>query len=203
MIQIEGLWWPDDVGEKWRHAFKHVKALEASIALCAQHRTAVQAGGNIGLWPRRMADVFTQVFTFEPEPLSYECLIRNVPERVMCTGIALGAEYGRCGIERRSLGSHQVVLDNDSVTVAPLDWLALHDLDLLQLDIEGYEWHALFGAEETIRRCRPIIHLELRDFTAQYGSSDAEVRALLDGWGYREVTQLPGNDVVFQHREAA
>jgi FkbM family methyltransferase len=33
-------------------------------------------------------------------------------------------------------------------------------VSILQLDVEGYEQHALSGALETIRRCRPILILE-------------------------------------------
>lgn len=196
MIRQHGLWWPDDVGQKWAHALKHVKALEFAIAACAQRRTAIQAGGNIGLWPKRLAEVFDQVYTFEPEPISRACLERNVPPHVMVSPYALGAEAGVCGIERRSLGSHQVI-PGDSVRVIPIDALALRDVDLLQLDVEGYEWHALMGARETLAACHPVIHLELRGFTQQYGQTDAAVRDLLGTLGYRLVSEQPGHDFVF------
>lgn len=200
MKQIRGTWWPDDVGEKWQHALRHLRSIEWAIARCPRKRTAVQAGGNIGLWPRRLADVFARVITFEPDATSCACLLLNTADvagRVDVQSAALGAEPGRCAVQHRSLGSHQIV-EGDEVRVTTIDSLGLTDLDFLQLDIEGYEWHALKGATETLARCRPLIQVELRGFTEKYGASDAAVRTLLAGFGYQEVSRQRGNDVVFE-----
>lgn len=197
MKQIRGLFWPADVGEKWRHAFRHVQSVEWAIAQCPRKRTALQAGGNVGLWPRRLAEVFARVITFEPDATSCACLLLNVPTQVQVRSEALGQAPARCSVQRRSLGSHQVV-DGQDIEMTTIDALELQDLDFLQLDIEGYEWHALMGARETIARCRPLIQVELRDFTRKYGQSDAAVRALLASLGYREASRQPGNDVVFK-----
>jgi FkbM family methyltransferase len=194
---IDGLYWPDDVAGKWKHSLKHVKSVEWAMAACRQHRTAVQAGGNIGIWPRRMAEVFDRVYTFEPEPISRACLERNVFKNVTVSAAALGAMNGRCSIERKSLGSHCVTEGSD-VPMVTLDSYELQDLDLLQLDVEGYEWHALMGAVATIIRCHPLIQVELRGFTQQYGHSDTAVRKLLASLGYQVVTEQPGNDFVFR-----
>lgn len=201
MIKIKGLYWPDDVAEKWKHSLRHVQSLEWSLARCAGRRTAVQAGGNMGLWPRRMAEAgFAKVITFEPDAISRECLQKNVPAGVIVRPEALGAIPGRCSIEHRSLGSHNVTVGTD-VDVVTVDGLELVDVDLLQLDLEGYEWHAMKGAVETIERCRPLIQVELRDFTLKYGRSDVEVFELLRSMGYRVVSQQPGNDYVFESRQ--
>lgn len=197
MIQIHGLFWPTDVGDKWRHSLKHVRSLEWAIAHCPRKRTAVQAGGNVGLWPRRLAQVFSRVITFEPDAISRECLQRNVPANVSVFPCALGAGAGVCDIERASLGSHRVIA-GDRVPVLPVDAFELPDLDFLQLDVEGFEWFALDGAARTVLRCRPLIQVELRNFGAQYSKTDADVRVLLESWGYREASQQPGNDVVFE-----
>lgn len=198
MRQIAGFFWPDDVAEKWRHSLKHVQALDWTLQRCKGRRTAVQAGGNIGLWPRRMAEAgFRRVLTFEPDDQSRACLEKNVPAHVEVFSCALGAEAGLCSIHHRSLGSHRVV-EGASVKVVPIDDFGLSQVDLLQLDIEGYEWHALRGAAETIRRCRPLIHIELRGFGEKYEVSDMAVRGLIGSFGYKLVKELPGNDFVFE-----
>lgn len=198
MRTIQGLCWPDDVQDKWRHSLKHVHSLEWAIARCQQRRTAVQAGGNMGLWPRRLADVFDRVISFEPDDISRACCFANVPPSVEVRSEALGSEPGVVAIERESLGSHHVSEHGYIVPVTTVDALNLTDLDLLQLDVEGYEWHALAGAVETLKRCRPLVQIELRNFTERYGKSDVEVRALLAELGYREISQQPGNDFVFE-----
>lgn len=196
MTQIHGIYWPDSVGEDYRHALAHVGGIEWAITHCRQKRTAVQAGGNIGLWPRRLAEVFARVITFEPDAISRACLERNLPASVAVYAEALGAVAGVCGIKHRGLGSHRVV-DGQDVTITTVDSLGLDDLDYLQLDVEGYEWHALKGAEATINRCRPVIQVELRNFTEKYGQTDAAVLQMLKGFGYLEVSRQSGSDVVF------
>lgn len=199
MIQIDGIWWPDGTREsECQHALTHVKSLEWSLARCKQRRTAVQAGGNIGLWPRRMAQSFHRVVTFEPDGVSRACLALNVPDNVEVRSTALGSEAGTCGIKHRGLGSHNVI-DGDACAVVPLDALGLHDVDLLQFDVEGYEGHALKGAEATINRRHPLIQVELRDGPlARHGSSADGIRGWLSRLGYRQVSKQQGSDFVFE-----
>lgn len=199
MILIEGVWWPDDVGRKWKHSLKHVRSLEHAIALVPQRRTAVQAGGNIGLWPHRLAQIFRRVVTFEPDPIARACLEKNVQPHVEIRPEAVGATLSRCGILHSSLGSHHVTR-GDEVPIVPIDSLAIEDLDLLQLDVEGYELEALRGAASTIDRCGPIVQVELRGFVSRYGGADSDVVAFLAGLGYKEVSKQPGNDFVYERR---
>lgn len=198
MIQINGLWWPDDVGDRWRHSLRHVQSLEYILQRCRRKRTAIQAGGNVGIWPRRMYLAgFQRVITFEPDAISRACLEKNVPPGVSVRHEALGSAPGRCAIARKSLGSHRVV-DGDDVDVVTVDSLDLRDVDLLQLDLEGYELHALRGAQLTLDRCRPMVQVELAGFTAKYGASDVDVFDLLRRRGYRIAAQQIGSDYVFE-----
>jgi FkbM family methyltransferase len=203
VIRVEGLWWPDDVAGKWRHALKHLHSLDWALQRLASRgrpmRTAVQAGGNVGLWPQRMAERgFARVVSFEPDATCRACLARNVSFRVQVRPEALGEARHPSGLRRASLGSHALVPGGEGVDVMPLDELCLTDVDLLQLDVEGYEWHALAGATETLARCKPLVQVELREFTRSYGRSDREVTALLAAHGYRQVALQPGNDVVYE-----
>jgi FkbM family methyltransferase len=199
MIRQAGYWWPDDVGDAWRHALRHVGSLEWAIAACRERRTAVQAGGNVGLWPRRLAESFARVYTFEPDARARACLEKNVLANVIVSAAAVGERAGVCALDHRGLGSHRII-EGDAVPVVPIDDLALTDCDLLQLDIEGYEWHALAGARATLARCRPIVQVELRGFTNKYGQTDQAVRHLLAGLEYRLACERPGSDFVFVPR---
>ncbi len=197
MTVINGLHWPDDVGDTYKHALEHVKGVEWAIQHCPQKRVALQAGGNVGLWPRRLSMVFDRVLTFEPDAVSRECLLANVPDSVVVRSSALGAEMGFCGLKHRGLGSHRII-DGDDVPMVPIDALGLDVLDYLQLDIEGYEYHALKGAIKTIGRCHPLIQVELRGFATKYGTTTGATVELLTALGYREVSKQSGSDVVFR-----
>lgn len=197
------LTWPADTAEHQKqHALRHVKALDFTIGLCKRKRTAIQAGGNIGLWPLRLAKEFQTVVTFEPEPVSRACLEMNVAgvTNIYVRKEALGEAEGTCAMERRSLGSH-LVRRGDSIDIVPLDKFEFQSVDLLQLDIEGYELRALNGAIEMIKRCRPILHIEMRDLATEYGSSDSEVAAFIAALKYERVPMKPGPDQVFRYAE--
>ena len=53
--------------------------------------------------------------------------------------------------------SHFDAESEDEVRVDALDNLLHQDVDLIKMDIEGAEMHALSGAQETIRRCHPVL----------------------------------------------
>jgi FkbM family methyltransferase len=172
------------------YTLKHVRMLEETLGLCKHFRTAVQAGGSIGYWPRRMAERFELVYTFEPEPLIRECLVKNLAGyNVIVRPEALGPEKTRCAISRRGFGSH-VVVEGDDIDMVTIDSLAIEDLDLLQLDIEGFEIHALIGGSDTIVRCRPVIQVEV------LGDMDP-IASFMRDHAYRLALTLGGRDHVF------
>ena len=59
-----------------------------------------------------------------------------------------------------------------------LDSLELPRVDLIKIDVEGMEAEALDGASETIKRCNPILYMEV------IKSDKAAIRAALEGEGY-------------------
>lgn len=194
-----GIWWPDGSEPAWAHALDHVRSVEWALAHCAKRRVAIQAGGNIGLWPKRIAEVFERVYSFEPEPVSLECLQRNAPANVVVTPYALGDETGWCDIKRKGLGSNKVK-PGGTIPIHTIDsgFVDL-DVDFIQLDVEGYEWHVLNGARQTLASQHPLVQVELREsMLNQFGKTAHEVRSLLAEFGYREVSRQQGSDVVFQ-----
>ena len=76
--------------------------------------------------------------------------------------------------------------------------MGLMDVDLIQLDVEGYELRALRGAELTIRRTWPVVMVELKGLGARLGDPDEAVVAWLEGMGYRSAGSRH-NDRWFTH----
>jgi len=201
---VQDYYWPTRIKTAcFANSFHYVKHADFAISLARPGGVAVQAGGNIGLWPLRMAasGKFKQVVTFEPEPMLFMCLLENTrrDKRVSPLCSALGEKLHRADIRKRSLAAHRIV-EGEKVQVVPLDDANLKDVTLIQLDIEGYELRALNGAFHTINRWRPVIQVELGGLGIKngYGDSDADVRAFMKEQGYREVRKI-GHDVVFSH----
>ena len=75
------------------------------------------------------------------------------------------------------VGEHRV-----TVPLRRLDEFGLDDLTAVKLDAEGAEYEVLRGAVETLRRCRPVLSIEIEE-RHRPGSTWA-VPAFLDALGY-------------------
>lgn len=97
---------------------------------------------------------------------------------IMPARIDIGGEDG----EHRG-GSSKIALAGQATALTRIDALGLDDLSLLQLDVEGFELHALNGARETVDRCSPVILVEDNDNTC---------RTFFNETGYVSCGTIPG-----------
>ena len=59
--------------------FPHVdEFVQRATSMLASLEICIQAGACIGLVPIRYAQEFEEVITFEPLPITYNCLIKNI-----------------------------------------------------------------------------------------------------------------------------
>jgi len=177
----KGFAWPD-----YSHDCGILDTSDAQIAIeeCKLHRTVIQAGGNCGAWPKRFAEDFQRVITFEPDLLNFKCLMQNVTEKnIFPFRAALGCKTGYCeiyAVAKTNCGDLRVKKGND-IPVMTIDSLQIPDCDLIYLDIQGLEYDALRGAIETIKTNRPIVVYEW----ANLGENPASLMARL-GYKYEK-----------------
>jgi FkbM family methyltransferase len=188
-INSDGWLWPKGDRFTWPTVRQELAEIPELVSLCRERRVCIQAGGNGGLWPKELAGIFEQVYTFEPDPILFRCLVNNVPhENVVFTNAAVGGASGFIAVDRwmgaQNPGANRVKAGGVIPQVA-IDGYGFESVDLIQLDIEGYELNALKGAQDTIMRCRPVVCIELRDHSHHFGTSDEEIRNWLRGQGYR------------------
>ncbi|MSQ98123.1 MAG: FkbM family methyltransferase [Xanthomonadales bacterium] len=174
--------------------------LGASLDLCKQFRTAVQAGGNVGVYPMAMAQKFKRVYAVEPDSANYEAMTINTitQPKVFIRRAAFGKDHGRAAIDQiypDNIGAHQIK-EGTEFDVLPIDSLGVTDCDLLQLDIEGCEHLAILGALKTIKASWPVITLELKGHGERYGYTDDDTINLLAGMGYK-IADRVNRDVIF------
>ena len=188
-----------DVGHVHEHVLPHVP--EERRFVC------VQAGGAVGVWPKLLAREFETVYTFEPNPESFRCLCHNVPElNVVKFNAALGKLPGLVKMAAPeytnddNIGAYRVYFTHDAyVPTLALDSFAFERLDLLYLDLEGFEQQAIAGAMDTIEACRPVIVLEDKvACTVHYGYQPGEIEAeLKERFGYTALDRFQGGrDVI-------
>jgi len=202
MTRIEnGFVWPERDIHCHRAVFRSLDDLDLAMSLCKDRRTAIQAGGNCGVWPARMAETFNRVVTFEPDAENYGCLVQNVPDNVDAHRAALGQAPGKVGLQRdpRNCGAYQVE-DLGHIPMVRIDDVVrefdVRNVDLICLDIEGYEIPALMGASLTLAEFHPVIQIEDKGLSDRYGypKGAAEVW-LAENFGY-EVRHRVNRDVI-------
>jgi FkbM family methyltransferase len=165
------------------------------------HRVILQAGGNVGFYVKKYSDIFDQVYTFEPEPLSFFCLNLNVTKsNVYKYQACLGDThecvnlFNACETPLGHGGSH--ITGPGLTPTLMIDDLNLQICDLIHLDIEGYEKKALLGGVKTIQRCKPVIVLEnYAPWLARYGTNIGEIEELLTSFDYKFIEEVQGDRV--------
>lgn len=167
--------------------------LDLAVSRCVAKRTVIQAGGNAGMYPVRLAESFARVITAEPDPLNFRCLDANLTgvEHVECINAAFGSERGTIAVTKwaPNSGCGRIVPGREAPLMR-IDDLGVDDCDMIQLDVEGFELAALMGAMQTIDDCRPLIMLEMR-------GHGADPTDFLCTMGYR-MTANSGTDVIFE-----
>ncbi len=143
----------------------------------------------------------SHVLAFEPLPASFSRLqeaagaLPNVTLRQEALGDSTGEAELRLPVVdgsaneqwasiAKQYGGYGPRVAEQSLTVPlrRLDEFALGDLTAVKLDAEGAEYEVLRGGAETLRRCRPVLSIEIEE-RHRPGSTWA-VPAFLDALGY-------------------
>lgn len=152
-----------------------------------------------------------RIWAFEPNHENYRCakitLDLNDIRNVQLMNAGLGAECGRSAIQTRDetgkpLGGASHIVQNPDIgrgleeaSIVSVDEIVPSDrsISIIQLDVEGYEQEALTGALDSIRRCLPILVLEVRPSSTLPASQwfSETILAL----GYRRTGDVHGNQV--------
>lgn len=190
--------------EALKYAIRDLGNLDRAVAMTRGRTAAVQAGGNLGVYPKRLAESFSAVYTFEPSQDCMSVLMANAPApNVIAIRAAVGFERKLVGLSRErrdgKRNAHEGITYVSGTGLVPtlrIDDLALPVCDLIALDVEGMELDALEGAVETIHRCRPVLLVEINKNVAFLGLTAEDVRGWIREQDYAFVERL-GSDELF------
>lgn len=169
---------------------------------------AIDVGANVGwhtLLMGRQVGNGGRVFAIEANPSVRNQLARNIElnrldqvEIVPCAAAEFAKTlrfFGPSADDPRSGDGHVVAIADRqsellSVEARTLDAIvterSLIRIDLIKIDVEGYEWPVLQGGEQTIVRFRPCILFEFDSAYAGRGDgSTQKLAAFFDRHGYR------------------
>ena len=120
-----------------------------------------------------------RVFTFEPNPLMYQCTLQTIVlnnlNNVSLYKQALGERNCKSSLKNidesgLEMGPRSEIGEGIRIDMIKLDNFLHEKIDLIHLDLEGYEFEALKGAKELIEKNKPIIVLEIDARAVDYNN---------------------------------
>lgn len=167
-------------------------------AILTEGATFVDVGANLGYFTRiasRLVGPSGSVIAVEPAPAAYRLLRLNSAdlENVTVVNKALAEKQGTANFYVRKKGDMSSLSEDSSadaivVEISTLDRVlaGCRKVDLIKIDVEGFELGVIKGGLETIKKHRPIIYFEfIEEFAERLGFAFADFASVLVPLGYR------------------
>jgi FkbM family methyltransferase len=164
---------------------------------------AIDVGANIGETALELAKRVGpsgRVFAFEPDPLMRNKFNKNFSfnqwAKIQLEPWALSdvaATHRLYRVSERNPAGNKIMSEGsgDFVEIQAIrldDYVTqnqIENIDLVKIDVEGFEKHVLLGAGQVILRFMPKLFVEISQKQLQMqGTSAHDIFALLEGWGY-------------------
>jgi FkbM family methyltransferase len=167
--------------------------------LCEKTKTSIDIGACGGIYTAHILDASRDCLAFEPNPQEAEKFIEMVtnlslPVRVETVALSDSPGNARLRIPEKDGGRSTIETFNKlddvdegamlemTVPTRRLDDYALDSVGFVKIDVEGHELAVLRGSTETIRRCLPIMLVEIEE--RHKARSLDDVSAFLSIFGY-------------------
>jgi FkbM family methyltransferase len=191
------------------HAFYGFReeSTDLLVSLCKPGNVIFDVGSNIGVILLRMGTQvgpMGEVFGFEPHPdLFQKCahnLNLNKTTNITLSRIALGEKTKSACMKvcdphnqgkNRILGSMSDAT-GPTINIMTMDEFVLDHgvshIDLIKIDVEGYEYKVLMGAQETLKASSPDLFIEVDESNlGEQGHTAKDLLEFLEGLGYSAI----------------
>ena len=190
--KVNGFWVPsNDIHiEDWRNGkpFTQNKCLTKFIEYCKSQtmkmNTVIDVGAWCGTWSKAIEPFAKKVIAFEPDKVHFECLQRNCTINCDQRLEAVGSQSGTVSLTEDDFTQAKRVDKKGTIRMITLDSMAYENVDMIKIDVEGYEMEVLKGAEKLLQNVRYLM-IELNNNTKKYGSSNTQIEKHLQTLGFR------------------
>ena len=195
--KVNNFWLPSADGqiEQWRKKgtpFMQDKCLNNFVKYCdtqnKKFKTVLDVGAWCGTWSKTIQPYCKRVIAFEPDKTNFECLQKNMGpfNHVTCNRLAIGDKLCNVSLTQESATQNTRIekesSDIQDVQMFNIDYWNYDDVDMIKIDVEGYEMRVLEGAHKTLtfndenQSNVQYIMVELNHNTERYNSSSEEVK---------------------------
>ncbi len=158
----------------WYYGEYNPDETEMVISLASKERLCLDIGANMGVISQALLACGCSVAAFEPQPevfklLEFNCANAFGNSEYKLFNTAVGSEFGKAVMpkvyygEKGNFGGlglgETSIYGSYEVPINTIDSYGF-DVGFMKIDVEGYELEVLKGADETIKRCRPIMYIE-------------------------------------------
>ncbi|HPQ08427.1 MAG TPA: FkbM family methyltransferase [Bacteroidia bacterium] len=206
----------DYIGHHLYYGFKD-DSLNALLNLVKEGQIVMDIGANIGstsLFIAQKIGSTGKVFSFEPDKYNFIQLSKNISlnkfKNIEIFNYGLGNIKGEFKLyisTTDNRGGNRIIADTNYnnkeysiIHVERLDDFVeknnISKIDLIKIDVEGYEYNVLIGAEKVIRKNKPVLFIELDDNNLkQQGHSASLLISFLEKNNYRIVNSLTNKTI--------
>lgn len=197
--KINGFWVPsNDIHIKdWKNKdgvyahFTQDKCFEVFLRYCRNQkktfRTVLDIGAWCGTWSYKIQKYAERVIAFEPDKVHAECYKKNLEQFPTCEVItkAVGNEEGSVTLTDDDFTQgKRIESTTGNVPMTTIDSFNYENIDLIKVDVEGYEMNVLLGAQNTLANTKYLM-IELNNNTKKYGTNNREVEKFIRKLGFR------------------
>lgn len=200
MIEHDGYWYPF-MNEVASHNLGHGNTMENALDLVKDWSVAIDGGAQIGRVANRLAEKFEKVYAVEIATENYECLVKNKKPNVIpihgCLGVfGRGYSYKYEPDKHPESPVYRTINDRGPAPGIRIDELGLQSCGFIKLDLQGYDYYALLGADHTLRRFKPVLYFEYDPSCFErYGVHKNAHEIFLTALGYRYHGTDDGNQI--------
>lgn len=166
--------------------------------LATNKKIIFDVGGNFGetaLFMAKKASNDSIIYVFEPDAFCFNKLLKNISlnnfKNIKPFNFGFGSVQGYYFMSNFNIhnrGENKIHSNSQmkpNVQIIRMDDFFYNEkissVDLIKIDVEGYEYHVLKGGEEIIKKHRPALFIEINDKNLQYqGSSLPDLLCFLE-----------------------
>lgn len=194
--KVNGFWVPSNdihIGQ-WKAGapFTQNKCLLQFLDYCKTQNKkfdlVLDIGAWCGTWAKAIEPYTKKVVAFEPDKVHFECLERNCTINCDPRQEAVGAEIKNISLTMDDFTQAKRVDSEGDIRCVTIDSLEYDKVDMIKIDVEGYEMEVLKGAVKTLENVNYLM-IELNNNSKKYGSSNLEIEKYLSSLGFKVLMQ--------------